>query len=54
VLSFARSDHDEQQDAAASAPQTPQQSAPTRIAPTRIAPSRTAPSRTAPKRGSTR
>ena len=54
VLSFARSDHDEQQDAAASAPQTPQQSAPTRIAPNRIAPSRTAPSRTAPKRGSTR
>ena len=49
VLSFARSDHDEQQDAAASAPQTPQQSAPTRSAP-----SRTAPPRTAPKRGSTR
>jgi len=50
VLSFARSDHDEQQDAAsASAERTPQQSAPTRIAP-----SRTAPPRTAPKRGSTR
>jgi cell division protein FtsW len=68
VLSFARSDHEQRQDASslrtapprastqptAAPPTDTQRTAPQRTAPQRTAPQRTAPQRTAPKRGSTR